>query len=490
MNRRQVHRVHRMNSVSANAKPVETGSDQRATRFNAFSVSGREFIRGACGAILIVLLLAMGAMTTSVTDFNLWWHTVAGGGGHAASVDYNLDGSIGQPAASALSSADFRLAAGFWPGISAEAPVPTVTDTPPATPTTTATGSPPPAATPTASPTESPPPAATPTVTPTGEPALVVNTTDDANDGECNTTHCSLREAINAANAHAGPDTITFNIPDSDARCSDAGVCTIQPTSLLPFLTDGDTTIDGYSQPGARAGSNPTLKIVLDGHNNGSFSGLAIRSANNVIRGLVIQRFTPFSAVHIEGAAASDNRLQGNFIGTDATGTQPRGNCTPPTSCAAVWIRDGAQDNFVGPDNLIAFNGQGVWIVDAGTRGNTIARNRIHSNALKGIRLYGGGNDDLAPPVINLVSPNSVSGTACANCTIEVFSDTDDEGRIYEGVTTADAGGDWVLTKAGGLAGPNVTATATDAAGNTSEFSAPAGLPTLSVYLPLVHRSD
>jgi hypothetical protein len=266
-------------------------------------------------------------------------------------------------------------------------------------------------------------------------------------------------------------------------------VCTIQPSSLLPPLTDDATTVDGYTQPGAGAGSNPVLKIVLDGKNSSSFSGLVVNSADNVIQGLVIQRFTPFSGVHIEGSSASGNRLRGNFIGTDVTGTQGRGNCTPPTSCAAIWIRDGAHNNIIGPDNLIAFNGQGVWIIDAGTVGNVVTRNRIHSNTLKGIRLFGGGNNGLAPPVINaVIPPSQVGGTACANCTVEIFSDADDEGRVYEGATTANGSGNWSFTAAGGLTGPNLTSTATDGAGNTSEFSARAELDREKVFLPLVRR--
>ena len=45
---------------------------------------------------------------------------------------------------------------------------------------------------------------------------VVVDTTDDGDDGTCNPTHCSLREAINEANDHAGPDTLAFNIPSDD----------------------------------------------------------------------------------------------------------------------------------------------------------------------------------------------------------------------------------------------------------------------------------
>jgi CSLREA domain-containing protein len=412
-------------------------------------------------AILLVtcacLLLSGVALARSAADFDLWWHVIAGGGGQASSSSYIVNGSIAQPVVAESSGPGYRLSAGFWPGALA-VPSPTATYTPSATPSGT------------------PPPTATPTPTPTGPPYLVVNTTNDVDDGACNAAHCSLREALNAANAHTGPDTITFNIPTSDPGCDATGVCTIQPLSLLPFLSEGGTTIDGYSQPGASSGSNPVLKIVLDGHNNGSFSGLGMTSANNMVRGLVIQRFTPFSGIHIWGATATGNHVEGNFLGTDVTGTQSRGNCTPPTSCAAIWIYDGAQANVIGPDNLIAFNGQGVWITDTGTRGNTITRNRVHSNQLKGIALLSGGNAGLAAPVIATASATQVSGTACANCTVEVFSDATDEGAIYEGTTTANAAGNWTFSKPGGLSGPYVTATATDGQGNTSEFSAPVSL--------------
>lgn len=41
---------------------------------------------------------------------------------------------------------------------------------------------------------------------------LVVNNTSDTDDGTCDAAHCSLREAINAANGTAGAASITFNL--------------------------------------------------------------------------------------------------------------------------------------------------------------------------------------------------------------------------------------------------------------------------------------
>jgi len=169
-----------------------------------------------------------------------------------------------------------------------------------------------------------------------------------------------------------------------------------------------------------------------------------------------------------------NDTVKGNYIGTDAAGTAPLPNGT------GVDVR--GQDSTIGgtttgDGNLIAFNtGDGVHVDGSGGgagTGNTIRGNSIHSNGGKGIETREGGNMELAPPVIT--GFGSVMGTACPNCTIDVYSDHEDEGRIYEGSTTADNGGDWTFD--GSPEGPNVTATATDAADNTSEFSTPVEVP-------------
>jgi CSLREA domain-containing protein len=155
---------------------------------------------------------------------------------------------------------------------------------------------------------------------------FAVNTSDDTDDGTCDTGHCSLREAINSANALPGTDTIEFNIPG-------AGPHTIQPTEVLPTITD-PAVLDGYTQPGAGRNTNPlhlgtnaVLKIEIDGSNlegagAGLRVGLNISAGSTTVRGLVINRCSWGITLNIEGG----NVIEGNFIGTDVTGTTALSN--------------------------------------------------------------------------------------------------------------------------------------------------------------------
>src|SRR5437764_7075264 len=77
---------------------------------------------------------------------------------------------------------------------------------------------------------------------------FVVNSTGDGDDafpgdGQCETAVgngvCTLRAAIEEANAHAGGDGIGFSIPTSQPYCdATTGACTIYLTKALPDLSD------------------------------------------------------------------------------------------------------------------------------------------------------------------------------------------------------------------------------------------------------------
>ncbi len=78
------------------------------------------------GATLLVcaLLLTPVALAQSSANFDLRWHLIAGGGGRSSSPDFVVNGSVGQPSAGALTSAHYRLGAGFWYGLGQAAPPP------------------------------------------------------------------------------------------------------------------------------------------------------------------------------------------------------------------------------------------------------------------------------------------------------------------------------------------------------------------------------
>jgi hypothetical protein len=68
----------------------------------------------AAGSLLAMWLLAAGVVVAYVAEFGLDWNVVATGGGHAASADYVLDGTLGQPAAGGASNDDYQLGTGYW----------------------------------------------------------------------------------------------------------------------------------------------------------------------------------------------------------------------------------------------------------------------------------------------------------------------------------------------------------------------------------------
>jgi hypothetical protein len=72
----------------------------------------------AVGTILLIAALLSAAISAqSGGGYDLSWSTIDGGGGVSAGSSYIVMGTVGQPDdAPAMSSADFRLAAGFWAG--------------------------------------------------------------------------------------------------------------------------------------------------------------------------------------------------------------------------------------------------------------------------------------------------------------------------------------------------------------------------------------
>lgn len=322
---------------------------------------------------------------------------------------------------------------------------------------------------------------------------IIVTSTAEAGPG-------TLRQAL--LDAQSG-DSITF---DTAVFTPDKPVTIFFKTSLeieggrcaLPYIKQGNVTIDA-----SNAG------VILDGSHipDDQVNCLEVHSDGNVIQGLQIINFSghgiyaggnnnviggdrgigagPIGQGNLVSrnrggislfAKASFNIVAGNLVGTDITGTDELGNDIGNiwTEAGAIWIVAEASNNTIGPDNVIAFNsGHGVAITSAQAKYNTITQNSIYDNGGKGIHLWDKGNEGLsAPTIVDFdLATGTVTGSAGANYSIEIFSDSSNEGRGYEGRTTADSSGFFTFTKGSPLTGPSLTATATDSDGNTSAFS-------------------
>jgi len=193
--------------------------------------------------------------------------------------------------------------------------------------------------------------------------------------------------------------------------------------------------------------------------------------------------------VWIEDVGTSENQVLGNYIGIDVSGIASLSNKE-----FGVFIGFGATGNTIGISNTIAYNAlAGVVISGTNTLYNTVTRNAIHDNGGLGIDNINGGNAKLAPPAITMVISTSISGQAQPSQIIEIFSDHAEEGRWFVGDVMVGGDSVFTLTYSGILSGTNLTATATDTGGNTSEFSTP--VPVViggreRIFLPIIVRSS
>jgi parallel beta-helix repeat protein len=214
------------------------------------------------------------------------------------------------------------------------------------------------------------------------------------------------------------------------------GGCTVEDLTITGFPTSAitlksndnvveDNDLSGnfgdgvYVHPG-----NDNLVVGNTIENNvantvKSFGGKGIHiagSANNSIDANVVSGNASYG-IWIEGAGgATNNLVEGNFIGTDPTGTVAMGN-----GAQGVFINNGATDNTIGGStagagNIISGNtGSGVFISDSGTSGNVVLGNVIGANA-SGSAAIPNGSDGIH--IQNGATGNTVGGTSSADANL------------------------------------------------------------------------
>ena len=237
--------------------------------------------------------------------------------------------------------------------------------------------------------------------------SFVVNDTGDGGDsslgdGLCQDAggNCTLRAAIEEANATAGADMITFSIG--------TGPVTIQPATAFPTISEA-LLIDGTTQ-GGPAYAGPPL-VELDGSASSSGYGLA-STAVVTIRGLAINRFTGTAIGLLTGSG--DSLVQGNYLGTDITGGSAAANAGAGVQVFSSGVRIGGPN--ASDRNIISANDSGIVLLGSG---NTVTGNYIGTdaagtadlgNASAGITVQGSSSNTITNNVISGTQPTNASG--------------------------------------------------------------------------------
>lgn len=254
------------------------------------------------------------------------------------------------------------------------------------------------------------------------------DTEDATPDGVCNT--CTLREAIQESNALAEADTINFAIPG-------AGPHTISPSTELPNIVS-PVTINGYSESldeGATPASvntatdgttNAVLSIVLSGALAGQYtSGLNVDAPNVVVRGLVVNNWNNYG-IDVSGVG-SGTRIEGNFIGTDASGTSDQGNRIHGVrleSPSGVTIGGTTPDkrNLISGNGDASNSGAGVEI---SALAGPAADNKVQGNLIGTDKNGTGDLGNTSWGVLVYGPNNSVGGTDSGAANTIAFNDWD-----------------------------------------------------------------
>ena len=260
----------------------------------------------------------------------------------------------------------------------------------------------------------------------------------------------------------------------------------------------------GTNATATAAIGNTTVGVAIYGGAQNNTVGGTTASEVNVISG------NAGVGLLLSDAGTSNNTVLGNFIGTQFDGVTALGNAGSGVSLTAGATGNTIGGTGAGAFNRIAFNGQdGVTVNGAATVNNRISGNSIYSNGTTsqhlGIDLVGtdgitandagdpdtGANNLQNFPVLtsanssggNTVIQGTLNSTASTQFAIEFFANNtcdtsgNGEGQTFLGSTnvTTDASGNATINTTLGVSvamGQLITATATDPAGNTSEFSA------------------
>jgi titin len=224
------------------------------------------------------------------------------------------------------------------------------------------------------------------------------------------------------------------------------GPRTIAPLSALPTITH-PVIIDGTTQPGYAG----TPIIELSGASAGTgVTGLTITAGNSTVEGLVINRF---SGDGIDLLSNGGDLVEGNYIGTDVTGSALLTNAANAVNIQSPNNTVGG--STAGSGNVIAgqTGAAGIWISGSLATGNVVEGNLVGTNA-SGTAILGALGDDIninSGASHNLVGTNGDGVNDAAERNVLA-------GATFQGVAIYNAGTSFNVV-AGNLIGTDITGT-------------------------------
>jgi parallel beta-helix repeat protein len=242
----------------------------------------------------------------------------------------------------------------------------------------------------------------------------IVTTTADVGPG-------SLRAAIYYATDH--PDTtVQFNIPTSDPGYSN-GVFTIHLTGHLPPLVANGMVIDGSTQSGFTNKPLIVVdasQIIPETFTSDTF---LIYSSSNQVKNISLSGFD-WNGLTLEYADATNNVVSGCWFGVDSSGTNAAPNAYQGILIANGASGNIIGGTNALQRNVLSGNSQyGVFITDSNTTGNVVLGNYIGTdasgsnalaNGLSGIFVGNGANGNIGggtnAGARNILSGNSQYG--------------------------------------------------------------------------------
>ena len=201
----------------------------------------------------------------------------------------------------------------------------------------------------------------------------------------------SLRQAmLNVLEEDVERPEISFDIPGEAPH-------TIYPESPLPIMSK-PVIIDATTQTGYSG--SPVIEI--SGEEFPFSNGFVFEGGNTIVKGLAINSFEGVALFfQLEG----NNLVEGNYLGTDITGTEVKRN-----GGFGIFLSD-IGDNIL-RDNVISGNSMGIYAQFDNADNNQITGNKIGTdvsgevalgNEVDGIRLMSGVN-------VNEISGNVIAG--------------------------------------------------------------------------------